>query len=86
MSGATAAVAALTQLFKGVFDMLPVRVPTRCVSYIFALAVLVCGVCFTGGGRADYFLCPINAAVVSLASNGAFDLVRSVSNKGDTDD
>ena len=78
-SGATVAVAVLTQFFKGLFDKLPFHVPTRAVSYVFSLAVLILSSHFTNGGTAGtYILCFINAALVSLASNGAHDLVRSV--------
>lgn len=85
-SGATAAVSILTQFFKGLFDRLPFHVPTRAVSYIFALIVLVGAAYFTGVRAAgDYFICPINAVLVSFASNGAYDLIRSVSCKGDKD-
>ena len=76
-SGATACVSILTQFFKGLFDKLPFYVPTRAVSYFFALILLFVTVYFTGeGGLAEYCLCPVNAVLVSCASNGAFDLVK----------
>ncbi len=78
-SGATIAVAVLTQFFKGLFDKLPFHVPTRAVSYVFSLTVLLLSSYFTSkGGVGTYILCFINAALVSLTSNGAYDLVRSV--------
>ncbi len=82
----SAAVGVLTQFFKGFFDKLPVKVPTRAVSYIFALALLFGTTYFTrGGGTAEYLLCPINAVFVSFSSNGAFDFIKSLSDKGDCD-
>lgn len=74
--GASVTVGVLTQLFKGLFDKLPFHLPTRVLSYIFALAVLLCATAFTGGDSVgDYMICLINAAFVSLASNGAYDMV-----------
>ncbi len=76
-SGATVCVAILTQFFKGLFDKLPFYVPTRAVSYLFALVLLFLTVYFTGqGGISEYCLCPVNAVLVSCASNGAFDIVK----------
>lgn len=75
-SGATIAAAVLTQFFKGLFDKLPFHVPTRAVSYVFSLTVLLLSSYFTSkGGVGTYILCFINAALVSLASNGAYDLI-----------
>ncbi len=86
-SGATVCVAILTQFFKGLFDKLPFYVPTRAVSYLFALVLLFATVYFTGaGGFAEYCLCPVNAVLVSCASNGAFDLVKVTTVTEDTDD
>ncbi|HWR23478.1 MAG TPA: hypothetical protein VN366_08380 [Feifaniaceae bacterium] len=61
-------------MLKGIaiFD----KLPTRVFSYFVALVVLLAATAFTdgltwsGGG-----LCIINAVVVSLAANGAFDAV-----------
>lgn len=71
-AGATLATSLITQLLKG----LPLikKAPTRLVSYVLALLILLLSTLFTGqltlqGG----LLCFINAAVVSFASNGAFD-------------
>ncbi len=81
-----ASVGVLTQFFKGLFDKLPIKMPTRAVSYIFALVLLIGTTYFTGaGGMAEYFLCPVNAVFVSFSSNGAFDFIKSISDKGDSD-
>ena len=73
-AGATAAVGLITQLFKGLgfID----KIPTRITSYAIALVVLVAASFFTGGLTLEAgALCVINAVVVSLAANGAYDAV-----------
>ena len=79
-AGATAAVGLITQLFKGVgfID----RMPTRIFSYIVSLVVLLAATFFTGGLTLESgVLCVVNAVVVSLASNGAFDAVTAKKSK-----
>ena len=73
-AGATAAVGLIPQLFKGVgfID----KIPTRITSYAIALVVLLAATFFTGGLTLEAgALCVINAVVVSLAANGAYDAV-----------
>ena len=73
-AGATAATLAVTQVFKGVgfID----KIPTRIFSYVVALVLLLAATAFTAGLTVESAaLCIINAVVVSLASNGAFDAV-----------
>ena len=73
-AGATAAVGLITQLFKGLgfID----KIPTRITSYAIALVVLIAATFFTGGLTLEAgALCVINAVVVSLAANGAYDAV-----------
>lgn len=73
-AGATAATVAVTQVFKGVgfID----RIPTRIVSYVVALILLIAATAFTSGLTVETaVLCVVNAVVVSLASNGTFDAV-----------
>ena len=75
-AGATAAVGLITQLFKGVgfID----KIPTRITSYAIALVVLLAATFFTGGLTLEAgALCVINAVVVSLAANGAYDAIAS---------
>ena len=79
-AGATAAVGLITQLFKGVgfID----KIPTRITSYAIALVVLLAATFFTGGLTLESgVLCVVNAVVVSLASNGAYDALAGVSKK-----
>ena len=76
-SGATLATALFTQVLKGIgfID----KIPTRVTSYVIAVLVLLAATLFTGSFKAgNAALCLINAAVVSLASNGAFDAVTQV--------
>lgn len=78
-AGATAATVAVTQVFKGVgfID----RIPTRIFSYAVALIVLIAATAFTSGLTVEAaVLCVVNAVVVSLASNGAFDVVSKKTN------
>ncbi len=73
-SGAVLATTVITQFLKGLPFI--VKIPTRVVSYVIALAVMIGAMLFTDGfswsGIAMAF---INAVVVALASNGAFDAV-----------
>ena len=71
-AGAVLATTLLVQLTKGIgfID----RIPTRIYSYVIALVVLLLAAWFTATLTwSQAALCLINAAVVSLASNGAFD-------------
>ena len=75
-AGATLATTLVTQLLKGIgfID----RIPTRIFSYVIALIILLVATFFTGALTWDAAaLCVVNAVVVSLAANGAFDAVNS---------
>lgn len=73
--GAVAATTLLTQLFKGTGVLK--KLPTQVFSYFVALVVLLLAVWFTDGlSLSNGILSMVNAAVVSLASNGAFEAVR----------
>lgn len=79
-AGATLATSLITQLIKGLgfID----KIPTRITSYAIALVVLLAATFFTGGLTLESgVLCVVNAVVVSLASNGAFDAVTAKKNK-----
>ncbi len=72
-TGATLITTLVTQLFKGVgfID----KLPTRVFSYIVALVVMLLAHIFMGSMTwANAGLCVVNAVVVSLAANGAFDM------------
>ncbi len=74
-SGATLATTLLTQLFK---EIKPVsHIPKRLLSYIIAL-LLITGstIAARGFSLSDTAMGFVNAAVVALASNGAFDAVK----------
>lgn len=78
-AGATLATTLVTQLLKGVGFL--DRIPTRIFSYTVALIILLAATFFTGALTWDAAaLCVVNAVVVSLAANGAFDAV-SMKNK-----
>ena len=75
-AGATLATTLVTQLLKGIgfID----RIPTRIFSYVIALIILLAATFFTGALTWDTAaLCVVNAVVVSLAANGAFDAVTA---------
>lgn len=71
-AGAVMATALITQLFKGVGFIS--KIPTQIFSYGVALVILLAAT-FFGGQWAwpDAALCLLNAVVVSLASNGAYE-------------
>ena len=73
-AGASRATSLITPLRKGLgfID----KIPTRITSYAIALVVLLAATFFTGGLTLEAgALCVINAVVVSLAANGAYDAV-----------
>ena len=75
-SGATLATTLITQFLKSVrwLD----RIPTRAVSYIIALAIMVFAEFARGGVTwQEILLTAVNAVVVALAANGAFDSVNA---------
>ena len=73
-SGATLATTLITQLLKGMSFVS--KLPTRVFSYLVAFVLLLLGTAFTTGLTVESgTLCLVNAVVVSLASNGAFDAV-----------
>ena len=79
-AGATLATSLITQLIKGLgfID----KIPTRITSYAIALVVLLAATFFTGGLTLEAgALCVINAVVVSLAANGAYDALASAPKK-----
>lgn len=77
VSGAIAFTALVTQFVKGIkfID----RISTRFVSYAIALIILLAAYGFTGvTGVGNYALCLLNALVVALGSNGAYDAIHSI--------
>jgi hypothetical protein len=73
--GALAAVLLLTQLTKGIPGI--DRIPTRIWSYVLSLVVLLSAGYFLGTLTMDSAgLSLINAAIVSLASNGGYDVIK----------
>ena len=74
-SGATLATTLITQFIKGIR---PVdRMPPRLLSYCVALTLTAASTIATEGlVWSDLVMAAINAVVVALASNGAFDAVK----------
>lgn len=71
-AGATAAVAILTQFSKAIPFVN--KLPTQLVSYVISLVVMLAASFFTGALTVDSAaLIPLNAVIVMLASNGAYD-------------
>ncbi|MGI6151160.1 MAG: hypothetical protein ACOYIR_04320 [Christensenellales bacterium] len=82
-AGALLATTLITQLFKGVAFIK--KIPTRIFSYLVAFVVLVLSQLFTEQfDLSAIALCLINAAVVSLASNGAYDTACMLNGIGKT--
>ena len=79
MAGATFAVAILTEITKGIPGIQ--KIPTQVWSFILAFIVLVGAqaamgtLTFSSGGIAV-----LNAALVSLAANGGYDLLERLKN------
>ena len=79
-AGATLAVTLITQLIKGIgwID----RIPTRITSYVVALIVLLAASAVAGElTLSTAGLSVVNAVVVALAANGAFDGVTAIKSK-----
>lgn len=79
-AGATLLVGLVTQLLKDIPGIDKLR--TRLFSYAVAVVVLLLATVFSGNLSVDSaVLCLINGAVVSLASNGAFDAIAKKEQK-----
>lgn len=71
-AGCSAATAVITQFLKNLFA----KLPTQWLSYFIALVILYLSTLFTGGMTgANAAIIPLNAILVSLASNGAYSAV-----------
>lgn len=75
ISGCTVATALITQYVKSMFD----KMPTQLLSYIVALILIIGSSVFAGEITWESVcIAPINAIIVSLASNGSFDAVKRI--------
>lgn len=80
-AGATLATTAITQVLKGVRGIS--KIPTRLFSYLISLLVLIVATLFVSGfAPRSFSLCFLNAILVSLASNGAYDGLANMKSKG----
>jgi len=80
-AGAMLATTAITEILKNVRGI--ARIPTRIFSYIVSLVVLIVATIFASGfSLSSFALCFLNAALVSLASNGAYDGLAKMQDRG----
>ena len=71
-AGCAAATAIVTQFLKNLF----VKLPTQWLSYIIAVVILYLATLFSGNmTAAAAAIAPLNAILVSLASNGVYSAV-----------
>lgn len=81
-SGCALAVGILTQLLKGSVG----RLPARLLSYLLSVVLLGFAAAASGGFSQPWqtwALLPLNAVVVSLSSNGAYDAIEGSVKKTD---
>ena len=82
-AGATAATSVIVEFAKKVLDKY-FNIPTQLVSYLVALVILLLAQVFTSGLTiSNIILTLINAILVSLASNGAYDGIKRMVTKKD---
>lgn len=75
-SGATLATTLVTQFLKSIPLLEKVR--TRLLSYVIAILIMALATIFTQGfSWSGFAMTFVNAVVVALASNGAFDAISS---------
>lgn len=75
LAGCTVATTLITEFLKAVFD----RLPTQILSYIVAIVLMIGATVFTADfSLQSLFIIPINAIIVSLASNGSFDALKNI--------
>lgn len=71
-AGAILAVTLMTQFVKGLGFVK--KIPTRIVSYVFSIIVMILALVFTGTITVSAcVLTLINAVIVSVAANGTYD-------------
>ena len=88
-SGSAAATGILTQFLKPLLSKLPFKISQRLVSYVLALTITVAATALSGSRElSDYLICTVNAALISLSSNGGYDLIKNLikENNNEEDD
>ena len=84
MAGATFAVAVLTEITKGIPGIS--KIPTQVWSMVIAYIILIGAQAATGTlSLANAGLAVLNAALVSVAANGSYDLLERLKNGQRTD-
>lgn len=74
-AGCALATGVLTQFLKELFK----KLPTQWLSYIIAVVLLFAATAATGGFAQPWTvwaMIPLNAVIVSLSSNGAFEAIK----------
>ena len=82
-------VAACTGLLTQMLKSMTAKLPTQWLSYIIGAVLLVVTTAATGGWMQPWTvwaLIPLNAALVSLASNGAYQAVIRIKDGKSTDE
>lgn len=76
LAGCAAATGIVTQLLKDALK----KIPTQLLSYLIALLILAAATAATGSASdwTGWAILPLNAVIVSLSANGAFDAVKRV--------
>lgn len=74
LAGCAAATGIVTQLLKDALK----KIPTQLLSYLIALLILAAATAATGSASdwPGWAILPLNAVIVSLSANGAFDAVK----------
>jgi len=80
-AGASAATAIITQFVKEPLA----KIPTQIVSYVISLVILLLATAATGGTGdwTGWAIIPLNAVLVSLASNGTYSAIQRISDKNE---
>ena len=78
-AGAAVATGILTQFLK------KIKIPTQILSYIVAFGILLLAKAFTSSevDLSEWTLIPLNAALVSLASNGKYMALKRLCDGGE---
>ncbi len=73
-AGCTLATGVVTQFFKDI-----IKIPTQVLSYLVAVIILLAATCFVGPyDIATFAIIPLNGIIVSLASNGGYEVVNKL--------
>lgn len=81
-AGVVTVVSLIVQLTKGLVDKSPLKMPTQLYSYMIAVVVIWLVEIFGAGGDgltlSEAVLSFFNGLIVSVASNGSYDMIKKV--------